>query len=278
MGLILPQIAVLCASATALQVLQIAALGAGATALQLPRRNFLGATAATVAAPRIAAAAELEIPSAVAPSWTLLIPIVELDAAVARWTVDVGAKSTSSVASALELLNKGGILSSKNFYLGVGTKYATSLVYDDFDKKLVEQDKNARVSDMVLAARALDAARKTLASEFPSSAAKDLRAASDQLGDFLARAPRKDVEKARNALASLVAADANGDGQVDDAEFYKAGALSTEEQLAATWGVWGTTLFSKDLRPASPDTVLLTIKTPPPVPDYLKRAIARSEY
>ena len=31
----------------------------------------------------------------------------------------------------------------------------------------------------------------------------------------------------------------------------------------------GTTLFSKDLRPASPDTVLLTIKTPPPVP-YLK--------
>ncbi|KAK7236153.1 nonsense-mediated decay protein [Aureococcus anophagefferens] len=177
--------------------MQIAALGAGATALQLPRRNFLGATAATVAAPRIAAAAELEIPSAVAPSWTLLIPIVELDAAVARWTVDVGAKSTSSVASALELLNKGGILSSKNFYLGVGTKYATSLVYDDFDKKLVEQDKNAR------------------------------------LGDFLARAPRKDVEKARNALASLVAADANGDGQVDDAEFYKAGALSTET-LAAT--------------------------------------------
>ena len=46
MGLLLPQIAVLCASATALQVMQIAALGAGATALQLPRRNFLGATAA----------------------------------------------------------------------------------------------------------------------------------------------------------------------------------------------------------------------------------------
>ena len=41
------------------------------------------------------------------------------------------------------------MLSAKNFYLGVGTKYATSIAYDDLDKRLVEDDKNARIGAVV---------------------------------------------------------------------------------------------------------------------------------
>ena len=33
--------------------------------------------------------------------------------------------------------------------MGVGTKYATSIAYDDLDKKLVEDDKNARIGAVV---------------------------------------------------------------------------------------------------------------------------------
>ena len=53
---------------------------------------------------------------------------------------------------------------------------------------------------------------------------------------FLARVPKGDAAKARKALASLGAADANGDGVVTDDEFYKPGALTQEEQIAASWG------------------------------------------
>ena len=264
-------------SSSALQPTTRRAFGAGAAATA--GSSLVGASPAVAAAPAATAPPPaLEIPSAIMPSWTMIVPVVELDAAVATWTAQATEGAYGPVAQALEQLNKGGILSAKNFYLGIGSKYAATLVYDDFDKGLVEADKQVRVSSMVLAANALDAAKKSLSSEFPSDSAKNLKAAGDRLGDFLARVPRKDLERARGAIANFYAADANRDGVVDEAEFYKAGVLTQEEQLAATWGVWGTTLYQKDLRPLTPSTVYLEIRNPPPIPDALKRAIARSEF
>ena len=264
-------------SSSALQPTTRRAFGAGAAATA--GSSLVGASPAVAAAPAATAPPPaLEIPSAITPSWTMIVPVVELDAAVATWTAQATEGAYGPVAQALEQLNKGGILSAKNFYLGIGSKYAATLVYDDFDKGLVEADKQVRVSSMVLAANALDAAKKSLSSEFPSDSAKSLKAAGDRLGDFLARVPRKDLERARGAIANFYAADANRDGVVDEAEFYKAGVLTQEEQLAATWGVWGTTLYQKDLRPLTPSTVYLEIRNPPPIPDALKRAIARSEF
>ena len=51
-----------------------------------------------------------------------------------------------------------------------------------------------------------------------------------------------------------------------------------EERLAATWGVWGTTLYSADLRAAVGSPFILQIKKPPDVPDELKKVIASSEF
>ena len=169
------------------------------------------------------------------------------------------------------------LLSAKNFYLGVGTKYATSIAYDDLDKKLVEDDKNARIGAVVFGGQAIDAARKALKADDGFAAADALRTASKRFGDFFARVPAADVAKARNALAHLKAADTSKDGVIDDGEFYKA-SLSEEERLAATWGVWGTTLYSADLRAAVGSQFILQIKKPPDVPDELKKVIASSEF
>ena len=109
------------------------------------------------------------------------------------------------------------------------------------------------------------------------AASEALRTASKRFGDFFARVPAADVAKARNAVAHLKAADSSKDGVIDDAEFYAA-PLSTEERLAATWGVWGTTLYSADLRAAVGSQFVLQIKKPPDVPEELKKVIASSEF
>ena len=237
------------------------------------------AAPAVQAGPTVDAAAppRPELPSARLPSWTLLIPIIEIDDAVNAWADDARKGFGLSAKAGVEALNKGGLLSAKNFYLGVGTKYATSIAYDDLDKKLVEDDKNARIGAVVFGGQAIDAARKALKADDGFAAADALRTASKRFGDFFARVPAADVAKARNAVAHLKAADASKDGVIDDAEFYAA-PLSAEEQLAATWGVWGTTLYSADLRAAVGSPFILQIKKPPDVPDELKKVIASSEF
>ena len=237
------------------------------------------AAPAVTAGPTVDAAAppRPELPSAKLPSWTLLIPMIEIDDAVNAWADDARKGFGLSAKAGIEALNKGGLLSAKNFYLGVGTKYATSIAYDDLDKKLVEDDKNTRIGAVVFGGQAIDAARKALKADDGFAAAEALRTASKRFGDFFARVPAADVARARNAVAHLKAADASKDGVIDDAEFYKA-SLSDEEQLAATWGVWGTTLYSADLRAAVGSQFILQIKKPPDVPDELKKVIASSEF
>jgi len=251
-----------------------------ARAPMLSRRAFgaVGAAApiAAALAPARAAAADAppmpaEIPSARMPSWTMLIPIVELDDAVKAWS-----KRPDTVA--LDALCKGGLLSAKNFYLGVGTKYTQSIIYDDFDKKLIDQDKNARIGAIVVAGQALDAARKALQKEDAAGALLAFGDAGNRLRDFLARVPPSDIERARAAVAHVAAADTNKDNIIRDDEFYKAGALSVDEKIAATWGVWGTTLYAQDLRIAIGSPFILKIVTPPTMPDELKQLIALSEY
>ena len=237
------------------------------------------AAPAVKAGPTVDAAAppRPELPSARLPSWTLLIPMIEVDDAVNAWADDARKGFGLSAKAGLEALNKGGLLSAKNFYLGVGTKYSTSIAYDDLDKKLVEDDKNARIGAVVFGGQAIDAARKALKADDGAAAAEALRTASKRFGDFFARVPAADVAKARNAVAHLKAADTSKDGVIDDAEFYKA-SLSDEERLAATWGVWGTTLYSADLRAAVGSQFVLQIKKPPDVPEELKKVIASSEF
>ena len=126
---------------------------AGGVALAAPLAVVAPASAAPAvkAGPTVDAAAppRPELPSARLPSWTLLIPMIEVDDAVNAWADDAKKGFGLSAKAGLEALNKGGLLSAKNFYLGVGTKYATSIAYDDLDKKLVEDDKNARIGAVV---------------------------------------------------------------------------------------------------------------------------------
>ena len=196
--------------------------------------------------------------------------MIEVDDAVNAWADDARKGFGLSAKAGLEALNKGGLLSAKNFYLGVGTKYASSIAF-------VEDDKNARIGAVVFGGQAIDAARKALKADDGFAAAEALRTASKRFGDFFARVPPADISKARNAVAHLKAADASKDGVIDDAEFYKA-PLSDEERLAATWGVWGTTLYSADLRAAVGSQFVLQIKKPPDVPEELKKVIASSEF
>ena len=251
----------------------------GALAAPLVVTSPASAAPALKAGPTVDAAAppRPELPSARLPSWPLLIPMIEVDDAVNAWADDARKGFGLSAKAGLEALNKGGLLSAKNFYLGVGTKYATAIAYDDLDKKLVEDDKNARIGAVVFGGQAIDAARKALKADDGFAAAEALRTASKRFGDFFARVPAADVAKARNAVAHLKAADSSKDGVIDDAEFYKA-SLSDEERLAATWGVWGTTLYSADLRAAVGSQFVLQIKKPPDVPEELKKVIASSEF
>ena len=251
----------------------------GALAAPLVVASPAFAAPAMKAGPTVDAAAppRPELPSARLPSWTLLIPMIEVDDAVNAWADDARKGFGLSAKAGLEALNKGGLLSAKNFYLGVGTKYATSIAYDDLDKKLVEDDKNARIGAVVFGGQAIDAARKALKNDDGLAASEALRTASKRFGDFFARVPAADVAKARNAVAHLKAADASKDGVIDDSEFYAA-PLSAEERLAATWGVWGTTLYSADLRAAVGSQFVLQIKKPPDVPEELKKVIASSEF
>ena len=254
---------------------------AGGVALAAPLAVVAPASAAPAvkAGPTVDAAAppRPELPSARLPSWTLLIPMIEVDDAVNAWADDARKGFGLSAKAGLEALNKGGLLSAKNFYLGVGTKYATSIAYDDLDRKLVEDDKNARIGAVVFGGQAIDTARKALKNDDGLAASEALRTASKRFGDFFARVPAADVAKARNAVAHLKAADASKDGVIDDSEFYAA-PLSAEERLAATWGVWGTTLYSADLRAAVGSPFVLQIKKPPDVPEELKKVIASSEF
>ena len=141
----------------------------------------------------------------------------------------------------------------------------------------MEDDKNLRIGAVVFGGQAIDTARKALKNDDGLAASEALRTASKRFGDFFARVPAADVAKARNAVAHLKAADSSKDGVIDDAEFYAA-PLSAEERLAATWGVWGTTLYSADLRAAVGSPFILQIKKPPDVPDELKKVIASSEF
>lgn len=233
--------------------------------------------APAVAAPIVDAAPPRPVlPSATLPSWTMLIPMIEADDAVKAWTTDAQKGFGFTAKAGLEAFTKGGLLSAKNFYLGVGTKYATSIAYDDFDKKLVEEDKNARIGAVVFGGQAIDAARKASKVDDGAAAAEALKVASSRFGEFFARVPAADIERARNAIVHLKAAYTSKDGIINDDEFYAA-PLSEEERLAATWGVWGTTLYSEDLRAAVGSSFVLRTKAPE-VPDRLKKVIASSEF
>jgi hypothetical protein len=254
------------------------AFGSGiAIAAPLALETAPAFAAPAVAAPIVDAAPPRPVlPSATLPSWTMLIPMIEADDAVKAWTTDAQKGFGFTAKAGLEAFTKGGLLSAKNFYLGVGTKYATSIAYDDFDKKLVEEDKNARIGAVVFGGQAIDAARKASKVDDGAAAAEALKVASSRFGEFFARVPAADIERARNAIVHLKAAYTSKDGIINDDEFYAA-PLSEEERLAATWGVWGTTLYSEDLRSAVGSSFVLRTKAPE-VPDRLKKVIASSEF
>jgi len=258
--------------------------------------------------PRATSAAETttppllsELPSvASAPSWTLLVPLVEFEAVLRSWTAELRSASSEAGASAdavrtigarLDALDAGFPLSPKFFYLGVGTKYAQSIKYDDLDGALVARDRDARLRAMVDANVALDRARKRAATAVKAaSRAPDAGAASSEvaasLGDavvavrgFLDRCPRSDVDAAAGALRTFREADADFDGVVTEAEFY-ASDLTEEQRLAAVWGVWGTT-FLDNTRPPYDGIVRfdpLKLSVAPPVPPTMRAAIAMGEF
>ena len=95
------------------------------TAPVISRRKFAGGVAiaaplvvaapasaapAVTAGPTVDAAAppRPELPSAILPSWTLLIPMIEIDDAVNAWADDARKGFGLSAKAGLEALNKGG--------------------------------------------------------------------------------------------------------------------------------------------------------------------------
>ena len=85
---------------------------AGGVALAAPLAIAAPASAAPAvkAGPTVDAAAppRPELPSARLPSWTLLIPMIEVDDAVNAWADDARKGFGLSAKAGLEALNKGG--------------------------------------------------------------------------------------------------------------------------------------------------------------------------
>lgn len=234
---------------------------------RVPRRPLLGGAAAAglLGSPKPSFCAEERASTSRVPSYTMLIPLVELKTTIEAWLAEGNA---TRVDQGLHVLAKGGIFSAKNFYLGVGGKYLQAIQYDDIDKALVRRERERRFSSLVDVDVAIDTALK----RGPRPA---LDEADNALGKFLALCPTTDVDNARRALRAFQEADKDQDGVVTELEFYAQGGLTDVDRIAATWGVWGGAI-SDHLRPDySPGFVDLDLGSspPPPVPDNYRRDI-----
>eukprot|EP00635_Sarcinochrysidales_sp_CCMP3193_P003684 CAMPEP_0118896370 /NCGR_PEP_ID=MMETSP1166-20130328/4273_1 /TAXON_ID=1104430 /ORGANISM="Chrysoreinhardia sp, Strain CCMP3193" /LENGTH=273 /DNA_ID=CAMNT_0006835427 /DNA_START=20 /DNA_END=841 /DNA_ORIENTATION=- len=204
------------------------------------------------------------------PSWSLLLPVVDLQGALASWARSGG----EFPEEAFKALTKGGIFSGKNYIFGCGTRYANLVKYDDIDKALVRSDQNARFNLLFEANKLMDEAK-----DVNTADASKLGEAASKLDAFLARAPAADVREARRVIRALKDADADNDGSLSKEEYVDA-KLSDFDRIVVVWGVFGTTL-AQDFRPRYEDTVKFDVLSldgslVPNVPDDLKGGIAMS--
>lgn len=214
--------------------------GAGTATLGLsPKASFAGASMSR------------------SPSYTMLVPLVELLSAMER---------SESGTEMMKDLGKGGIFSPKNYYLGVGGKYQQSIAYDDIDKNLVRQEKEARFNSLVDVDVAVSKG--------------NVGDAASALRKFLESCPKQDVSNAQRCLKAFQSTDFDRDGIITDTEFYSPDSPLTDiDRVAATWGVWGGAI-SENLRPSYPGLVTLDLgDTPPPtVPEKLKGPIISMQF
>jgi len=214
----------------------------------------------------------VEIPSiAAVPSWTLLLPVVDLENALLEWSVK---PNEEDVREPLAALQNKGLFSSKNFIMGVGARYVNLIKYDDIDAELVRSDRDARFNGLLACSTSIDAAANANADDVSKKA---LGTAAAALGQFLERCPAKDVAEAKRLLAALRAADLDGDGALSEREFADA-ALNDLDRIAVVWGVFGTTLV-ENMRPrydAAVSLDVLKLSSLPQVPNDFKALVAMS--
>ena len=194
------------------------------------------------------------------PSYTMLVPLVELQSAMMLERDD------ELSGTMMKELGKGGIFSPKNYYLGIGGKYQQSIAYDDIDKDLVRREKEARFNALVDVDVAISKGQTV--------------DATNALGRFLQSCPKQDVDNAVRCLKAFQSTDFDRNGIITDVEFYSPKSPLTDvDRVAATWGVWGGAISEK-LRPSYPGLVTLDLgDTPPPtVPDNLRGPIISMQF
>jgi len=215
------------------------------------------------------------LPSMVStPSWTLLMPLIDFRSYLEKLAKG---ENIEKIRGAIEKLERG-IFSPKFFLLGVGSKYASLIEYDDLDKELIRLDREIRMQALVDANTAIDTAgKKAQNSNDLQASIAALNAAVSALTTFLNRCPPNDVERAIRTINALRSADKDRDGKISETEFYAAHDLTQTDRVAVTWGVYGTTLLQKQI----PDSVFLDVLSfskPPDVPPELRAAIVKSEF
>ena len=91
---------------------------------------------------------------------------------------------------------------------------------------------------------------------------------------FRARARQKVRNRERDPRDEM----RHGPGVIGDAEFYAEGALTEEERVASTWGVWGSTIYSKmrPVRSGLGPTLALTGQ--PKLPQQFRNDVARADF
>lgn len=200
----------------------------------------------------------------------MLIPLVELKQTIDSWIME---GDPERISQGLKQLKKGGLFSAKNYYLGIGGKYLQSVRYDDLDTTLVRREKDARFAALLDVDIAIEAAIK----RGPDPALRD---ASASLARFLDSCPEADVRETIRALDAFRQADADGNGYLNDLEFYsKDSKLTDTDRLAATWGVWSGAI-ADHLRPTYSGFVDLDLRSDqiPPVPGKFRAAIASMQF
>lgn len=162
------------------------------------------------------------------PSIQYLVPIYTFNMSLEYLANQLESSTQQGIQVASKIVNNffsGGLLSNKNIFRGMCAVYINEIQYDDPDPDHIYIDRVSRLQYCDSTLNALEKMQipleKLVAND--ASAPSDevliyLQSARTGLMKFLSNVPKNDIEKVKNWIVTMKAADVDLNGEIDDDE------------------------------------------------------------